>query len=164
MKTTTLLKSLFLAIVLSITALAYAQDEPTIPEVTTMEEVITALGDNDQVAGVRVHFKNLEPIFVVKSLYTDIYMPDGTTLLNIRTVCPSKFDAIGRYFYNDDKESGAIGFKFEVEEITAGAISRKIMMISMAIGVSLSVGLSMSRVIFDYSIWYILVPGYLIAI
>ncbi len=118
MKTTTLLKSLFLAIVLSITALAYAQDEPTIPEVTTMEELIAALGDNDQVAGVRVHFKNLEPIFVVKSLYTDTYMPDGTTLLKIRTACPSKFDAIGRYYYNNDAESGAIGFKFEVEEIT----------------------------------------------
>ena len=119
MKTTTLLKSLFVAIVLSITTLVYAQDEPVIPEVTTMEEVIAALGDNDQTVGVRVHFKNLEPIFVVKSLYTDIYMPDGTTLLNIRTVCPSKFDAIGRYYYNNDKVSGALGFKFEVEEITA---------------------------------------------
>lgn len=118
MKTTTLLKSLFLAIVLSITTLVYAQDEPTIPEVTTMEEVISALGENDQTVGVKVHFKNLEPIFVVKSLYTDIYMPDGTTLLKIRTACPSKFDAIGRYYYNNDAESGAIGFKFEVEEIT----------------------------------------------
>ena len=52
----------------------------------------------------------------------------------------------------------------QVEDITAGAISKKIMMISMAIGVALSVGLSMSRVIFDYSIWYILIPGYSIAI
>lgn len=93
--------------------------ETTYPEVTSMEEVIAALGDNDQTVGVKVHFKNLEPIFVVKSLYTDIYMPDGTTFLNIRTVCPSKFDAIGRYYYNNDKESGALGFKFEVEEITA---------------------------------------------
>lgn len=119
MKTTTLLKTLFLCITLSITALVYAQDEPTIPEVTTMEEVIAALGDNDQTVGVRVHFKNLEPIFVVKSLYTDIYMPDGTTLLKIQTACPKKFDAIGRYYYNNDKESGTIGFKFEIEEVTA---------------------------------------------
>lgn len=119
MKTTTLLKSLFVAIVLSITTLVYAQDEPTIPEVTTMEEVISALGENDQTVGVKVHFKNLEPIFVVKSLYTDIYMPDGTTLLKIKTACPKKFDAIGRYYYNNDKESGSLGFKFEVEEITA---------------------------------------------
>lgn len=119
MKKTTLLKSLFVAIILSITTLTYAQDEPTIPEVTTMEEVIAALGENDQTVGVKVHFKNLEPIFVVKSLYTDIYMPDGTTLLKIKTACPKKFDAIGRYYYNNDKESGALGFKFEIEEITA---------------------------------------------
>ena len=52
----------------------------------------------------------------------------------------------------------------QVEEITSGAISKKVMMLAMAIGVAVSVGLSMSRVIFDYSIWYILVPGYLIAI
>lgn len=119
MKKTTFLKSLFIAIVLSITTLMYAQDEPTIPEVTTMEEVIAALGDNDQTVGVRVHFKNLEPVFVVKSLFTETYMPDGTTLLKIRTACPSKFDAIGRYYYNNDTESGTIGFKFEVEEVTA---------------------------------------------
>lgn len=118
MKTSTLLKSLFLAIILSITTLAQAQ-ENEIPVVTSMEEVIAALGDNDQTVGVRVHFKNLEPIFVVKSLYTDIYMPDGTTFLKIKTACPKKFDAIGRYYYNNDKESGALGFKFEIEEITA---------------------------------------------
>ena len=52
----------------------------------------------------------------------------------------------------------------QVEELTSGAISRKTMLFSLAIGVAISVGLSMSRVIFDYSIWYILVPGYVIAI
>ena len=52
----------------------------------------------------------------------------------------------------------------QVEEITSGAINKKIMMISMAVGVSVSVGLSMTRVIFDFSIWYILIPGYLIAL
>lgn len=52
----------------------------------------------------------------------------------------------------------------QVEELTSGAISRKVMLLSLAIGVAVSVGLSMTRVIFDYSIWYILIPGYLIAI
>lgn len=52
----------------------------------------------------------------------------------------------------------------QVEELTSGAISKKTMLFSLAIGVAISVGLSMSRVIFDYSIWYILVPGYAIAI
>ena len=41
MKTTTLLKSLFLAIALCLTSLVYAQDKTSLPEVTTMEEVIT---------------------------------------------------------------------------------------------------------------------------
>lgn len=52
----------------------------------------------------------------------------------------------------------------QVEELTSGAISKKIMLMAMALGVAISVGLSMSRVIFDYSIWYILIPGYLIAV
>lgn len=52
----------------------------------------------------------------------------------------------------------------QVEELTSGAISKKIMLMAMAVGVAASVGLSMSRVIFDYSIWFILIPGYLIAI
>lgn len=52
----------------------------------------------------------------------------------------------------------------QVEEITSGAISKKTMLYSLAAGVAISVGLAMSRVIFDYSIWYILIPGYVIAI
>lgn len=52
----------------------------------------------------------------------------------------------------------------QVEELTSGAISKKVMLISLALGVAVSVGLAMSRVIFDYSIWYILIPGYLIAV
>ena len=52
----------------------------------------------------------------------------------------------------------------QVEELTSGTISKKMMLFSLASGVAISVGLSMSRVIFDYSIWYILIPGYLIAI
>lgn len=52
----------------------------------------------------------------------------------------------------------------QVEELTSGAISKKVMLFSLAIGVAVSVGLAMSRVIFDYSIWYILIPGYLIAV
>ncbi len=51
----------------------------------------------------------------------------------------------------------------QVEELTSGSISKKMMMFSMAIGVGVSVGLAMSRVIFDFNIWYIIIPGYLIA-
>lgn len=51
----------------------------------------------------------------------------------------------------------------QVEELTSGAISKKLMLFSMAIGVGLSVGLSMSRVVFDFNIWYLIIPGYLIS-
>lgn len=110
MKTTTLLKSLFLAITLCLTSLVYAQDETSLPEVTTMEEVISALGDNDS---VQVLFKNLEPIFVKKNLYIDTYMPDGKTLMNIRYACPAKFDAIGTYRFVEDYN----GYRFSVDSI-----------------------------------------------
>lgn len=110
MKTTTLLKSLFLAITLCLTSLVYAQDETSLPEVTTMEEVISALGDNDS---VQVLFRNLEPIFVKKSLYIDTYMPDGKTLMSIRYACPAKFDAIGTYRFVEDYN----GYRFSVDSI-----------------------------------------------
>lgn len=51
----------------------------------------------------------------------------------------------------------------QVEDITSGAISKKVMLLSMAIGVALSIGLSMLRILCDFSIWYILIPGYVIA-
>ncbi|WP_066685523.1 DUF1538 domain-containing protein [Christensenella intestinihominis] len=52
----------------------------------------------------------------------------------------------------------------QVEEITVGAISRKSMLLSLSIGVAVSVGLAMVRVVTGLSIWYFLVPGYAIAL
>lgn len=52
----------------------------------------------------------------------------------------------------------------QVEEVTGGAISKRLMLFSLAIGVSISIGLAMSRVVFDYSIWWVLLPGYGIAL
>lgn len=52
----------------------------------------------------------------------------------------------------------------QVEEITAGAISRKVMLFTLSIGVAISVGLSFARIIFEINMLYILIPGYLIAI
>lgn len=52
----------------------------------------------------------------------------------------------------------------QVYEITAGAIPKKAMSISLSIGVAASVGLSMLRIVFEINIMYILVPGYLLAI
>ena len=54
--------------------------------------------------------------------------------------------------------------KQQVEDVTEGAIKGKTMGTALAIGVALSVGLAMLRVISGISIWYILIPGYLFSI
>lgn len=52
----------------------------------------------------------------------------------------------------------------QVEDVTGGAISKKAMMIALMIGMCVSVGLAMTRVITGISIWYMLIPGYTITI
>ncbi len=52
----------------------------------------------------------------------------------------------------------------QVEEITSGAIPKRAMRLSLSVGVSISVGLSMLRVLTGISIIWFLIPGYLIAI
>ena len=52
----------------------------------------------------------------------------------------------------------------QVEELTDGAISGKAMQISLSIGVAVSIGLSMIRVLTGISILWFLIPGYAIAL
>lgn len=52
----------------------------------------------------------------------------------------------------------------QVEGITGGSISRNSMLICMAIGVAISLALSMVRGIFGLSLWWFIAPGYAIAI
>ena len=52
----------------------------------------------------------------------------------------------------------------QVEELTSGDISGKSMQISLSIGVAVSVGISMVRVLTGVSIMYFLIPGYGIAL
>lgn len=52
----------------------------------------------------------------------------------------------------------------QVEEITSGAIPGKAMSTSLSIGVALSIGLAMVRVLTGISILYFLIPGYLAAV
>lgn len=52
----------------------------------------------------------------------------------------------------------------QVEEITGGTVSKRAMLWGLSIGVSISIGLSMVRVLYGLSIWYFLFPGYLIAL
>ena len=52
----------------------------------------------------------------------------------------------------------------QVEEITSGAIPGKAMSTSLSVGVAISIGLAMFRVMTGISIFYLVVPGYLAAI
>jgi len=52
----------------------------------------------------------------------------------------------------------------QVEEITGGAVPQKAMKISLSLGVAISLGLAMTRILTGLSILWFLVPGYAIAI
>jgi hypothetical protein len=52
----------------------------------------------------------------------------------------------------------------QVEEISGGAISKRAMLSSLSIGVAVSAGIAMLRVLKGISIWFFIVPGYAIAL
>ena len=52
----------------------------------------------------------------------------------------------------------------QVENVTGGSVSGRSMMIALSIGVGISIALSIIRIIFDFSILYYLIPGYIISL
>ena len=52
----------------------------------------------------------------------------------------------------------------QVEEITGGEVSKTQMMTALSVGVGVSIGLSVLRVHFGFSLLYYLIPGYLISL
>lgn len=52
----------------------------------------------------------------------------------------------------------------QVEDLTGGAISKKLMVIALTVGVAFAVGISMLRVLTGISIWFFILPGYIIAL
>lgn len=52
----------------------------------------------------------------------------------------------------------------QVEEVTMGGVSKRSMLMALCIGVGVSIGLSMIRIVYNFSIMYYLVPGYLISL
>lgn len=52
----------------------------------------------------------------------------------------------------------------QVEEITVGAISQRAMLLSLSVGVAVSIGIAMLRVVTGVSIWYFLLGGYAVAL
>jgi len=52
----------------------------------------------------------------------------------------------------------------QIEDLTHGAISRRVMMLALSIGVGIALVLGMVRIITSIEIWYFLLPGYAIAL
>lgn len=67
-------------------------------------------------------------------------------------------------FFIVKAEPAVLVLNKQVEEISGGAISQKTMMNGLSVGMALSVGLSMIRVLTGVSIYWLLVPGYVCAL
>lgn len=52
----------------------------------------------------------------------------------------------------------------QVEEASGGTIRRKTLLVSLAAGIAFSIGLSVLRILYGFSLWYILIPGYALAL
>jgi len=52
----------------------------------------------------------------------------------------------------------------QVEEVTAGTVKKSSMMIALSVGVGVSIGLSMLRIVYDFNILYYLIPGYFVSL
>lgn len=52
---------------------------------------------------------------------------------------------------------------YEVEKVSTGSIKSTPILITLSIGVGIAVALAMARVLYGIPLWWILVPGYLIA-
>ena len=52
----------------------------------------------------------------------------------------------------------------QVEDVTGGLVSRRSMMAGLCIGVGAAIGLSMVRIVWDFSLVYYIIPGYFISL
>ncbi len=52
----------------------------------------------------------------------------------------------------------------QVEDVTGGLVKKSSMMLGLCIGVGAAIGLSMIRIVFDFSLVYYIIPGYFISL
>ena len=52
----------------------------------------------------------------------------------------------------------------QVEQITGGTVTKRSMMIGLCIGVGAAIALSVTRIVFDFSLVYYIIPGYFISL
>ena len=96
------------------------------------------------------------------------FMPAGNHLGQMIAALPYRFILIpiGMIigFFIVKAEPAVYVLMEQVEEITSGAISGQSMGLSLSLGVAVSVGLAMTRVLTGKSIFWFILPGYVIAI
>ena len=52
----------------------------------------------------------------------------------------------------------------QVENVSGGNIRRKVILATLSLGVAASIALCMIRILYEFSLWYILIPGYAVAL
>lgn len=52
----------------------------------------------------------------------------------------------------------------QVENVSGGTIKRKVMLFALSTGVAIAIALSMLRVLYGFSLWYVLIPGYALSL
>ena len=52
----------------------------------------------------------------------------------------------------------------QVEDVTSGMVTKRSMMLGLCVGVGAAIGLSMIRIVYDFSLVYYVIPGYFIAL
>lgn len=96
------------------------------------------------------------------------FIPAGNYLGTVLAALPYRFILvpIGMLigYFIVKAEPAVYVLMHQVEELTSGNISGKAMQVSLSVGVAVSVGLAMVRVLTGISILYFLIPGYGIAL
>lgn len=91
------------------------------------------------------------------------YLPIGNYIgKTLATIHPNLLILIGCVlgFFVVMAEPAVHVLNNQVEELTSGAISKKVMLFSLAVGVSLAIGVGFARIIYDFNLLLILGIGY----
>ena len=91
-----------------------------------------------------------------------LYLGKTLALLNFRWIIVPIGMVIG--FFIVKAEPAVYVLMRQVEELTSGAVSGKTLQRSLSVGVAVSVGLALTRVLTGISILWFMVPGYAIAL
>ena len=132
-----------------------------------------------QVLSLRLKRKKVLKI-IVGILYTDIglvlfltgvnvgFLPAGTYLGRQLAALPHNWILIPigmlMGWFIVQAEPAVHVLNRQVEEISSGAIPAKAMGVSLSAGVAVSIGLALTRVLTGISVFWFLIPGYLVAI